>query len=92
MSFMSRQSRGPTTQLREGAIYRDRSNNFIRLLSIHADYCVYFYVALANPRPTMQGSVTCLTKRDLFEANFIFVSECVEEWNGTQRRSSDTRD
>jgi len=37
----------------------------------------------------MQGSVTGLTRRNLSEAGFIFVAECVEEWNGTQRKSSD---
>jgi hypothetical protein len=78
MSFKSTQSCEPRTQLREGAIYSDRSNNIIRLLSIHADYCVYFYVALGNPRTAMHGSVTRLTRKDLFEANFIFVADCVE--------------
>ena len=63
----------------------------IRLLSIHADYCVYVYVALGNQRSEMQGSVIGLTRRKLFEAGFIFVAECVEEWNGSQRKSSDRR-
>jgi hypothetical protein len=77
--------------LREGAIYSDSSNNIIRLLSIHADYCVYVYVALENQKSEMQGSVTGLTRRKLFEAGFIFIAECVEEWNGCQRKSSARR-
>ena len=47
MALTSTQSYEPRMHLREGAIYSDNSNNIIRLLSIHADYCVYVYVALA---------------------------------------------
>ena len=91
MALTSTQSCELRTHLREGSIYSDSSNNIIRLLSIHANYCVYEYVALRNPRPQMHGSVTGLTRRNLFEASFIFVAECVEEWNGSQRRSADIR-
>ena len=49
----------------EGAIYPDCSNNFIRLLSIHADHCVYVYVALGNQRSEIHGSVTGLTRSNL---------------------------
>jgi hypothetical protein len=92
MAHTSTQRSEPRRQLREGAIYRDRSNNFIRLLSIHVDYCVYVYVALGNQRSEIHGSVTGLTRRNLFEVSFIFVAECVKEWNGSQPRSSDRRD
>jgi hypothetical protein len=91
MALALTQSCEPKAHLREGAIYSDSSNNIIRLLSIHADYCVYVYLALGNQRSEMQGSVTGLTRRKLFEASFIFVAECVEEWNGCQRKSSDRR-
>jgi hypothetical protein len=91
MALTSTRSCEPKTHLREGAIYSDSSNNVVRLLSIHADYCVYVYVAVGNQRSEMHGSVTGLTRRNLFEAGFIFVAECVEEWNGGQRRSSDRR-
>src|ERR1035438_5996345 len=91
MALTSTQSCEPKTHLREGAIYRDRSNNIIRLLSICGDYCVYIYVALGNLRSEMHGSVTGLTRRKLFEGSFIFVAECVEDWNESQRKSSDRR-
>jgi hypothetical protein len=91
MALTSNQSYEPRMHLREGAIYSDNSNNIIRLLSLHADYCVYVYVALGNQRSEMHGSVTGLTRRNLFEASFIFVAECVEEWNASQPRSSDWR-
>jgi hypothetical protein len=91
MALTSTQKCEPKSHLREGAIYSDSSNNIIRLLSIHADYCVYVYVALANHRPEMHGSVTGLTRRDAFEAGFILVAVCLEEWNGGQRRSADRR-
>jgi len=91
MALASTQSCEPRTHLRDGAIYSDSSNTIIRLLSIHADYCVYDYVALGNQRYEMHGSVTGLTRRNLFEASFIFVAKCVEEWNGGQGRSADSR-
>lgn len=91
MPLTSTQTCEPKARLREGAVYSDISNNMIRLLSIHADYCVYVYVALANHRPEMHGSVTGLTKRSLFEGSFIFVAECVEEWVEGQCRSLDGR-
>lgn len=70
----------PKTHLREGAIYRDGSNNIIRLLSIRGDYCVYVYVNLGSPKSATHGSVTGLTRRNVFEAGFIFVADCVEDW------------
>ena len=89
MAVTSTQSCEPKTHLREGAIYSDSSNNIIRLLSIHGDYCVYVYVALGNPRSEIHGAVTGLTRRNLFEAGFVFVADCVEDWNGSHRKSSD---
>jgi hypothetical protein len=91
MSVTSTQRCEPKTHLREGAIYRDSSGNIIRLLSIRGDYCVYAYVTLGIPRSEMHGSVTGLTRRDVFEAGFIFVAECVEDWNRSRRKSSDRR-
>ncbi len=91
MALTSTQSDDIRAHLQEGAIYRDSSNNVIRLLSIRRDYCVYVYVALGNPRREMHGSVTGLTRRNVFEASFVFVAECVEDWNGSQRKSSDRR-
>jgi hypothetical protein len=77
----STQSGGPKAYLREGAIYSDRSNNIVRLLSIRENYCVYVYVAFGNPRFEMHGSVTGLTRRNVFKAGFMFVAECLEDWN-----------
>ena len=91
MALASTQSCEPRTHLREGAIYSDSCNNIIRLLSIRADYCVYEYVALGNQRYERHGSVTGLTRRNLFEASFIFVAKCVEKWSGSKRRSADSR-
>jgi hypothetical protein len=91
MPVTSTQSVVAKMHLRDGAIYRDSSNNIIRLLSIHGDYCAYVYIALGDPRWEMHGSVTGVTRRNVFEADFVFVSECVEDWNGSQRKSSDGR-
>ena len=88
MAVTSTQSCEPKTHLREGAIYSDSSNNIIRLLSISGDYCVYAYVSLGNPRSELHGSVTGITRRNLFEAGFVLVAECVTDWNGSQRKSS----
>src|ERR1019366_8896805 len=85
MAVTSTQRGEPKTHLREGAIYSDSSNNIIRLLSIRGDYCIYVYVALGNPRSEMHGSVTGLTRRNVFEAGFVFVAERVEDWNGSQQ-------
>jgi hypothetical protein len=85
MPVTSTQSVVAKMHLRDGAIYRDSSNNIIRLLSIHGDYCAYVYIALGDPRWEMHGSVTGVTRRNVFEADFVFVSECVEDWNGSQR-------
>jgi hypothetical protein len=89
MAVTSTQSCEPKTHLREGAIYSDSYNNIIRLLSIRGDYCIYVYVALGNPRSEIHGAVTGLTRRNVFEAGFVFVAECVEDWNESQRKSSD---
>jgi hypothetical protein len=91
MAVASTESCEPKTHLREGAIYRDSSNNIIRLLSIRGDYCVYIYLALGNPRSEMHGSVTGLTRRNVFEAGFILVAECAEDWNVRQRKISNER-
>jgi len=72
--------------LQTGAIYRDRSNNAIRLLSICGDYCVYVYVSLTNLRSLMHGSVTGLTRRDVFGASLVFVAGSVKDWIGNQRK------
>jgi hypothetical protein len=81
----STQSRDPKMHLREGAIYSDHSNNIIQLLSINSDYCAYAYLALGSQRADMHGSVTGLTRRNVFESGFIFVAECVDEWKRNQR-------
>ena len=73
------------THLHKGAIYRDRSNNAIRLLSICGDYCVYVYVSLTNLRSSMHGSVTGLTRRDVFGASFVFLG-FVKDRIGNQRK------
>src|ERR1019366_9035606 len=74
------------THLQKGAIYRDRCNNAIRLLSICGDYCVYVYVSLTGLRSSMHGSVTGLTRRDVFGASFVFVAGSVKDWMGNQRK------
>jgi hypothetical protein len=91
MAITSTQSCEARSYLRGGAIYRDSSNNIVRLLSIRGDYCVYVYVTLGNPRSEMHGSVTGLTRRDVFEAGFIFVAECVEDWTASQCKSLNKR-
>jgi hypothetical protein len=91
MSITSTQSLEPRAHLREGAIYRDSSNNTIRLVSVRGDYCIYVYVAFGNSRSEIHGPVTGLTRRHVFEGIFIFVAESVEGWNGSQRKSPDRR-
>jgi hypothetical protein len=91
MAFMSIQS-NERTYPQEGAIYKDRSNNVIQLLSRGEGYCLYVYVALANPRPSIHGSVTGLTRRDMFEADFVLVAGSVEDWIGNQRKQSNKGD
>src|ERR1700687_5931046 len=86
MASTSIQGDSLTAHLQEGAIYRDRSNNVIRLLSICGDYCVYVYVSLPNLRSSMHGSVTGLTRRDAFGADFVFVAGSVKDWIGNQRK------
>jgi hypothetical protein len=86
MALTSTQSDDPRTHLQEGAIYRDRSNNVIRLLSICGGYCIYVYVSLTNLRSSMHGSVTGLTRRDVFGADFVFVAGSVKKWIGNQRK------
>lgn len=91
MAITSTQSCNPKTYLREGAIYRDSSNNTIRLVSAHGDYCVYVYVAFGNSRSEIHGPVTGFTRRHVFEGVFVFVAEWVEGWNASQRKSPDRR-
>jgi hypothetical protein len=91
MTFTSIQSnQGERPQ--EGAIYRDRSNNVVQVLSRCEGYCLYVYVALANPQPSMHGSVTGLTRRDVFEADFEFVAGSIEDWIANQRKQSNKGD
>src|ERR1700675_2407005 len=86
MVLASTQSDDLRTHLQKGAIYRDRSNNAIRLLSICGDYCVYVYVSITNLRSSMHGSVSGLTRRDVFGASFVFVADSVKDWIGNQRK------
>jgi hypothetical protein len=86
MALPSTQSEDPRTHLQESEIYRDRSNNAIRLLSICMDYCVYVYVSLTNLQSSMHGSVTGLARKDVFDADFVFVAGSVKDWIGTQRK------
>lgn len=88
MAVTSTQSCEPKMHLREGAIYKDSSNNIIRLLSIRRDYCVYAYVALGNSRAEMHGPISGLTRRNAFEAGFLFAAECLEEWKSSQHKCS----
>jgi len=73
MAFESTLSDDLRTRLQEGSIYKDRSNNVIRLLSICGDYCAYLYVSLTNLRSSMHGPVTGLARRDVFETDFVSV-------------------
>jgi hypothetical protein len=86
MALTSTLSNDLRTHLQEDAIYRDRSDNVIRLLSICTDYCVYVYVCLTNLPSSMHGSVTGLTRKDVFGANFVFVASSVKDWIGNQRK------
>jgi len=86
MALTSTQSDDLRTHLQEGAIYRDKSNNVIRLLSIGGGYCIYVYVCLANLRSSMHGSVTGLTRRDVFGADFVFVAGSVKNWIENQHQ------
>lgn len=88
MSVTSTQSGDPKWHLREGAIYVDHSNNIIQLLSINSDYCAYAYLAIGTQRAEMHGSVTGLTRRNVFESGFVFVAECVDEWKSNQSNVS----
>jgi hypothetical protein len=88
MALTSGLSNGIRTHLQRGAIYRDKGNNVIRLLSICGDYCVYVYVSLTHLRSSMHGPVTGLTRRDVFDADFVFVAGSVEDWIGNQRQRS----
>lgn len=84
MALTSTQSNDLRTHLRQGAIYRDRFNNVIRLLSIRGGYCVYVYVSLTNLRSSMHGPVTGLTRQDVFGADFVFLAGSVKDWIGNQ--------
>jgi hypothetical protein len=72
----------------DGAIYRDRLHNIIRLLSIGEDYCSYVYVHLTNLQSAMHGVVTGLSRRDVFESSFIFVAGCLEDWSENELRDA----
>jgi hypothetical protein len=74
--------------LQEGAIYRDRLHNVIRLLSIGEDYCAYVYIHLTNLQSSMHGVVTGLSRRDVFGSSFIFVAGCFEDWSGNGLRDA----
>jgi hypothetical protein len=76
----------PRMHLQKGAIYRDRSNNAVRLLSICGDYCVYVYISLTNLRSSMHGSVTGVTISDVFGASFVLVAGQVKDRIGNQRK------
>ena len=86
MAPTSIQSDNLTAHLQEGAIYKDRSNNVIRLLSICGDYCIYVYVSLANLRSSIHGSVTGFSRKDVFGADFVFVAGSVKDWSGSQHK------
>jgi hypothetical protein len=86
MTVTSTQSDAPRSHVQQGAIYRDRSKNLIRLLSICGSYCLYVF--LPNPRCSMHGSVTGLTRKDVFEAEFVFVGGSVGDWVENQRKHS----
>jgi hypothetical protein len=89
MAVMSSQSNGKKRHLQEGAIFRDRSNNVVRLLSVCGDYCIYVYVCLTNNlRSSMHGSVTGRKRSDVFGADFVFVADSVEDWIGNQGKQS----
>lgn len=89
MAFTASQIVHPRTRLQEGATYRDRSNNLIRLLTIGADYCAYVYVSPANLPCSMHGPVTGVTRRDVFETDFLFAADTVNDGSGDQRRRPD---
>jgi hypothetical protein len=86
MLLTSTKSEDPRMHLQKGAIYRDRSNNAIQLLSICGDYCVYVYISLTNLRSSMHGSVTGLTRSDVVGASFVLVAGPVKDRIGNQRK------
>jgi hypothetical protein len=90
MLVMSAQNGEPKTHLKEGAIYRDSSNNVTRLLSIRRHYCAYVYIALGDPRWEVHGT-TGVTRRNVFEAGFVFIAERVGDWNWSPHKSSGGR-
>jgi len=89
MTVMSTRGDGKKRHLQEGGIFRDRSNNVVRLLSVCGGYCIYVYVFLTNNlRSSMHGSVTGRTRRDVFGADFVFVADSVEDWIENQGKQS----
>lgn len=86
MTVTSTQSDALRSHVQQGAIYRDRSKNLIRLLSICGSYCVYVF--LPDLRCSTHGSVAGLTRKDVFEAEFVFVARSVGDWVENQRRHS----
>jgi hypothetical protein len=84
MASNSMQNDDLRARLHDGAIYRDRLHNIIRLLSIREDYCAYVYLHLTNLQSSMHGVVTGLSRRDVFESSFILVAACLEDWTGNE--------
>jgi len=77
MPVTSTQSVVAKMHLRDGAIYRDSSNNIIRLLSIHGDYCAYVYIALGDPRWEMHGSVKPVSLEETYSKLILYLSQSV---------------
>lgn len=88
MALPSTASDDPGTRPQEGAIYKDRSNNVLRLLSSCEGYCLYVYVALVDPQSSIHGAVTGFTRRDVFDADFVFLAGSFEDWIGNRGKQS----
>ena len=74
MVTISTQSDDPLS-LQEGATFKDKSGNFIRLLSVCENYCNYVYLSAAtSQRFSMHGSVTGRSRRDVFAINFVLAT------------------
>ena len=86
MALKSNQRGEPDQHLQESAIYRDRFNDVVALHSVSGNYCLYIYVSQKNQRSSIHGSVTGLCRRDVFEAEFVFVAASVEHWIRSQRK------
>jgi hypothetical protein len=86
MALPSSHSDNLRTHLQEGAIYKDKSNNVIRLLSIRGNYCAYVYVSLTNLQSSMHGLVTGLARKDVFADHCMFAADSVKEWIRNQHK------